>query len=182
MFANSIPGVQEVTFPNTTPTDLDIFLRAITRNPHIIQPSFNDARRALDLLLQYNCIDIAKSTLYNCCREVEMRDQIDAFAMASQLNDIMSGTRILLQGYRWYTCVTNDHNTIPSLSPQSTAMPWAPPEPSRLGPAWSWALTMASAGLTGELSRAKPEANFPPKSDPKFWSMMVGEFMRYLTL
>jgi hypothetical protein len=175
MFAGATSNINEIHLPDSTRAELDRFLHMLCgRSP---PPNLNipACGRSIDLLCRYDCTTAARRLLYACVEQVNPDDMLDAFALASRLDDTMTACRILGQGWIWYNYRADGvlSGGYP-LDPYEAMRPWGPEQAKLLQPTWLWALGKAS---TTQADRVRHGAYGLEVASQQFWSDFTGIFL-----
>lgn len=178
MFVNASGNTKEVNLPDTSTANLSTFLGAIIQTQPPSGLTLAETIEAIEMLCRYECTVAARRILFNNIKKLEARELFEAFALASRLNDIMSGCRVLAQGYVWYYYdPDNDGHDPeePSLCPDSDRRPWGAHEAARIQPSWIWALSLATTAVDRMPQPKTALENI--RMDTIYWRSMVGHFM-----
>jgi hypothetical protein len=178
MFDSPSGTTKEVNLPEVSSADLSTFLSAITQTQPPTGLTVTETTKAINLLCRYECNDAARRTLFHNAKHLEAEELFEASALASRLNDIMSGCRVLAQGYTWYYSDPDNKGNDPeepSLCPDSERRPWGAHEAARIQPSWIWALSLATTAVDRMPQPKTTLENL--RMDKTYWRSMVGHFM-----
>lgn len=162
MFSSASTNNKEVNLPDASRAELTTFLLTISQPLPPTGLDLKAVTKTIDLLQRYECVDASRRVLYANARNLKADDLFDAFALASQLNDILGACRILTQGATWYDNPKSKYYA-PPLHPDSITRPWVAADAERLQSSWVWALTLAGAAC----EEAKGRTGWFPR-DPKY--------------
>lgn len=176
MFASKLNNSgNEIKISDVNSDDLKTFLDVITaKRLSSSDRNVPRAQKVIPLLLRFDMVHLAKPFLYQCVLNLSPNYIYEAFVLASQLDDLDSGLRILTQGHVWYHG-TGKHSA-PSLCPGSVKRPWTRGDADQVRSGWMWALSHATENV--DTRRATTAGIEPDK--PAYWLLVAGEFVGYI--